>query len=69
MLRTSRLTLDFALRMVNDPATNNVLRGSWAEQLVAHFLGIGELPPNWSYFDMRDGLSRLASDLVVGGTF
>lgn len=54
----SRLTLDFAQRMVTDLSTNNVLRGAWAEQIVAHYLGIGTLPPNWSYYDMRsdDGL-------------
>lgn len=54
----SRLTLDFAQRMVTDLSTNNVLRGSWAEQIVAHYLGIDTLPPNWSYYDMRsaDGL-------------
>lgn len=55
MKPVTRLTLDFAQRMVTDLATNNVLRGSWAEQLVAHHLGIDadELPPNWSYYDMR----------------
>lgn len=44
--------------MVDDLATNNVLRGSWAEQLVAHFLSIQDLPPNWSYYDMRDQIGR-----------
>lgn len=58
MKPTSRLTLDFAQRMVNDLATNNVLRGSWAEQLVAHYLGLTDLPPNWSYYDMRDVSGR-----------
>ena len=49
---------DFTRRLVNDLPSNNTLRGAWAEQLVAHFLGITELPPNWSYFDMRDPAGR-----------
>ena len=58
MKPTSRLTLDFSRRMVNDLATNNVLRGSWAEQLVAHYLSIEFLPENWCYYDMRDDDGR-----------
>jgi hypothetical protein len=55
MRSLTRLTLDFAQRLVKDLATNNVLRGAWAEQLVAHHLDIDpdELPVNWSYYDMR----------------
>lgn len=55
------LVLDFARRMVDDLATNNVLRGSWAEQLVAHFLGAKELPANWCYYDLRDAKDRAVS--------
>jgi hypothetical protein len=44
--------------MVSDLATNNALRGSWAEQLVAHYLSIADMPPNWSYYDMRDHAGR-----------
>ncbi len=58
MKPTSRLTLDFAQRMVTDLSTNNVLRGAWAEQVVAHYLSIEKLPPNWSYYDMRDADGR-----------
>ena len=58
MKPASRLTLDFAQRMVADLSTNNVLRGAWAEQLVAHYLSISDLPPNWSYYDMRDPAGR-----------
>ncbi len=58
MKPTSRLMMDFARRMVEDLPTNNVLRGSWAEQLVAHFLDIPKLPSNWSYNDMRDAEGR-----------
>lgn len=55
------MVLDFARRMVDDLATNNVLRGSWAEQLVAHFLGVESLPANWSYYDLRDAKERAIS--------
>jgi hypothetical protein len=40
--------------MIGDLATNTTLRGSWAEQLVAHFLDVTGLPSNWAYYDMRD---------------
>lgn len=53
MAPLTRLTMAFAQRMVEDLSANNVLRGSWAEQLVAHYLNIEDLPPNWSYYDMR----------------
>lgn len=58
---SSTLVLDFARRMVDDLATNNVLRGSWAEQLVAHFLGVESLPENWSYYDLLDANGRRIS--------
>lgn len=58
MKPVSLLTLNFAHRMVSDLASNNTLRGAWAEQLVAHYIGIDDLPPNWSYYDMRDGAGR-----------
>jgi hypothetical protein len=61
MKPTSRLTLDFAQRMIADLSTNNVLRGAWAEHLVAHFISITDLPPNWSYYDMRDVTDRVLS--------
>lgn len=54
----SRLTLDFARRMIDDLATNNVLRGSWAEQLVAFYLDIEAWPGNWCYYDLRDAHGR-----------
>ena len=39
--------------MVDDLSSNNVLRGAWAEQLVAYYLGITKMPRNWTYYDMR----------------
>jgi hypothetical protein len=58
MNQWSRLTADFAQRMIEDLATNNTLRGAWAEQLVAHFLDIPNLSKSWSYYDMCDGAGR-----------
>lgn len=50
-----RITEAFTRRLIADLPSNNTLRGSWAEQLVAHFLGCEDrLSPNWSYWDMRD---------------
>ncbi len=54
MTSSRTLVLEFARRMADDLDTNNVLRGSWAEQLVAHFLEVEEMPPNWTYFDLCD---------------
>jgi hypothetical protein len=45
------LRQQFMHRMVDGLVDNNVLRGSWAEQLAAHFLG-AELQRQWSYFDL-----------------
>jgi len=44
--------------MIDDLPTNNVLRGSWAEQIVAYYLGIEAWPGNWCYYDMRDADRR-----------
>jgi hypothetical protein len=55
---TNPLTVEFSRRMIGDIATNATLRGSWAEQLVAHFLGVEELPSNWVYYDVRDRSRR-----------
>jgi hypothetical protein len=52
------LAAEFAHRLVSDLSSNNTLRGTWAEHLVAHFLGIEDFPPNWSYYDMRDASGR-----------
>ncbi len=40
--------------MIDDLASNNVLRGSWAEQIVAFYLDIETWPGNWCYYDLRD---------------
>lgn len=58
MTSKSTLALDFARRMIDDLATNNVLRGSWAEQIVAFYLGIESWPGNWCYYDLRDADDR-----------
>jgi len=55
---TSALVHKFSERMVGGLATNNSLRRSWAVQLVAHFLGVEELPSNWVYYDVRDRSRR-----------
>jgi hypothetical protein len=40
--------------MVDGLLTNNVLRGSWAEHVVAHHLGDDvEFADQWSYFDLK----------------
>ena len=41
-------------KQVESLLDDNMLRGSWAEHLVAHFLGISERVPQWSYFDLKD---------------
>lgn len=45
------LQRQFAERMIDGLDRNNVLRGNWAEQLVAHFLD-AEPADQWSYFDL-----------------
>ena len=52
---SDQITEAFTRRLIADLRSNNTLRGAWAEQLVAHFLGCEDrLAPNWSYWDMRD---------------
>jgi hypothetical protein len=58
MVSKSRLVFDFARRVIDDLATNNVLRGSWAEQVVAFYLGLESWPGNWCYYDLRDADGR-----------
>jgi hypothetical protein len=41
-------------KQVESLIDDNMLRGSWAEHLVAHFLEISERVPQWSYFDLQD---------------
>jgi hypothetical protein len=50
----SALIAGFQKRLVDDLVVNNVLRGAWAEELVAYWLGITSFPGQWSYYDLRD---------------
>jgi len=50
----SELVAGFQRRLVSDLVVNNVLRGAWAEEVVAHWLGLTDFPGQWSYYDLRD---------------
>jgi hypothetical protein len=45
------LLAGFQQRMVDGLALNNVLRGSWAEEVVAHFLQGCQFSEQWSFYD------------------
>ena len=45
------LLTGFQQRMVDGLALNNVLRGSWAEEVVAHFLQACDFSEQWSFYD------------------
>ena len=45
------LVAGFQQRMVDGLALNNVLRGSWAEEVVAHFLQGCQFSEQWSFYD------------------
>jgi hypothetical protein len=51
----------FLDRVRDDLVSNNTLQGSWAEEIVAAFLGVTALPGQWNYFDMRDTNGRTIS--------
>jgi len=50
----SSIVSSWAQKQVQSLVDDNMLRGSWAEHLVAHFLGISDRVPQWSYFDLID---------------
>jgi len=45
------LLAGFQQRMVDGLALDNVLRGSWAEEVVAHFLEDCKFSEQWSFYD------------------
>jgi hypothetical protein len=47
------LVASFKRRLVDDLVANNVLRGAWAEEVVAFWLEVSEFPGQWSYYDLR----------------
>ena len=49
---TDDLQQSFSNRLINGLVDDGVLRGSWAEELVAHFLQ-AEPQRQWSYFDLK----------------
>jgi hypothetical protein len=51
--RQETLIESFQTRMVNGLVENNVLRGSWAEEVVAYWLDVEAFPPQWCYYDLR----------------
>lgn len=48
---THSLLAGFQQRMVDGLALDNVLRGSWAEEVVAHFLEDCKFSEQWSFYD------------------
>jgi len=52
--RRSPIVASWAEKQVQSLVDDNMLRGSWAEHLVAHFLDISDRVPQWSYFDLID---------------
>lgn len=49
---SNELQQRFSRRLLNGLVDDGVLRGSWAEELVAHYLQ-AEAQRQWSYFDLR----------------
>lgn len=47
------LVARFQKRLVDELVDNNVLRGAWVEEIVAHYLPGWEFPGQWSYFDLE----------------
>ena len=52
-LSHSEIVATWTEKQVESLLDDNMLRGSWAEHLVAHFLEISERVPQWSYFDLK----------------
>ena len=51
---SARLQQAFTRRMLDGLAVNNTLRGSWAEEVVGHYLGGDvQFSDQWSYYDMK----------------
>lgn len=66
--RSGELQSRFASRLLASLDHNNVLRGAWAEELVASYLGAETwFPPQWSYFDLRWNGATVSVKHSVGG--
>ena len=52
MVASAELQQRFQARLLTGLHTNNVLRGAWAEEIAAHYLGDCRFPEQWSYFDL-----------------
>ena len=59
--RSDEVMERFLDRLRDDLVSNNMLRGSWVEEIVASFLGIDAFPGQWNYYDLRDANGRTIS--------
>jgi len=59
--RSDEVMARFLDRLPRDLVSNNMLRGSWVEEIAAAFLDIATFPGPWNYYDLRDAEGRTIS--------
>jgi hypothetical protein len=62
----SNLEKQFSERLINSLEHNNVLRGSWAEEITASYLNDCKFSPQWSFFDFTWNGQRVSVKHSVG---